>query len=206
MNYQVQGDRYIFIYGGGDKKWIQDFTLALEKTKRHETILRADAIIEHYHLGKDEPKIVPRFWIEIESKRLKKHQDGLDCEIQDIVKSLLCLKQDPQGWAILTKGYNVKVLGHGEAMYQTLADFDIWKDKVLQKEGFDIAFREYYETKVKDTKVRQPCEIINVDNNINGNVIATISCPNPTCGRVMEVSSVNYKCCHHDDTPQNGKI
>ncbi|WJX18827.1 Sieve element occlusion [Trifolium repens] len=205
LGIQVKGDRYIFIYGGGDKKWIQDFTLALEKTKRHETILRADAIIEHYHLGKDDPKIVPRFWIEIESKRLKKHQDALDCEIQDIVKSLLCLKQDQQGWVILTKGYNVKLLGHGEPMYQTLADFDIWKDKVLQKEGFDIAFKEYYETKVKDTYVKQPCEIINVDNNINGNVIATISCPNPTCGRVMEVTSVNYKCCHHDDATQKGK-
>ncbi|XP_004495334.1 protein SIEVE ELEMENT OCCLUSION B-like [Cicer arietinum] len=206
LGIQVKGDRYIFIYGGGDKKWTQDFTLALEKTKRHETILRADAIIEHYQLGKDDPKIVPRFWIEIESKRLKKHQDALDCEIQDIVKSLLCLKQDLQGWAILTKGYNVKILGHGEPMYQTLADFDVWKDKVLQKEGFDIAFQEYYDTKVKETRVRPPCEIINVDNNINGNVIATISCPNPTCGRVMEVSSVNYKCCHNDDAPHNGKI
>ncbi|XP_058745302.1 protein SIEVE ELEMENT OCCLUSION B-like [Vicia villosa] len=208
LGMQMKGDRYIFIYGGGDKKWIQDLTLALEKTKRHETILRADAIIDYYHLGKDEPKIVPRFWIEIESKRLKKHQDAIDCEIQDIVKSLLCLKQDPRGWAILTKGYNVKVLGHGEPMYQTLADFDVWKEKVLQKEGFDIAFKEYYETKVKDTNVGQPCESMNVDNNnnINGNVIATISCPNPSCGREMEVSSVNYKCCHKDDAPHNGKI
>ncbi|PNX74182.1 hypothetical protein L195_g039485 [Trifolium pratense] len=180
--------------------------MALEKTKRHEAILRADAIIEHYHIGKDDPKIVPRFWIEIESKTLKKHQDALDCKIQDIVKSLLCLKQDPQGWVILTKGYNVKLLGHGEPMYQTLADFDIWKDKVLQKEGFDIAFKEHYETKIKETYVKQPCAIINVDNNINGNVIATISCPNPTCGREMEVSSVNYKCCHRDHATQNGKI
>ncbi|PNX95445.1 sieve element-occluding protein, partial [Trifolium pratense] len=206
LGIQVKGDRYIFIYGGGDKKWIQDFTMALEKTKRHEAILRADAIIEHYHIGKDDPKIVPRFWIEIESKTLKKHQDALDCKIQDIVKSLLCLKQDPQGWVILTKGYNVKLLGHGEPMYQTLADFDIWKDKVLQKEGFDIAFKEHYETKIKETYVKQPCAIINVDNNINGNVIATISCPNPTCGREMEVSSVNYKCCHRDHATQNGKI
>ncbi|XP_045808120.1 protein SIEVE ELEMENT OCCLUSION B-like [Trifolium pratense] len=206
LGIQVKGDRYIFIYGGGDKKWIQDFTMALEKTKRHEAILRADAIIEHYHIGKDDPKIVPRFWIEIESKTLKKHQDALDCKIQGIVKSLLCLKQDPQGWVILTKGYNVKLLGHGEPMYQTLADFDIWKDKVLQKEGFDIAFKEHYETKIKETYVKQPCAIINVDNNINGNVIATISCPNPTCGREMEVSSVNYKCCHRDHATQNGKI
>ncbi|KAK7278464.1 hypothetical protein RJT34_23493 [Clitoria ternatea] len=197
LGIQVKGDRYIFIYGGSDKKWIQDFTLAVEKTRRDPTILRADAIIEHYQLGKEDPKIVPRFWIEIESKKLKKHKDALDCEIQDIVKSLLCLKQDPQGWVILTKGSNVKLLGHGEPMYQTLADFEIWKDKVLQKEGFDIAFKEYYETKLKEIYAREPCAYLNVDNN-SANVLATITCPNPTCGRVMEVTSVNYKCCHRD--------
>ncbi|KAJ1409424.1 Sieve element occlusion, N-terminal [Sesbania bispinosa] len=204
LGIQVKGDRYIFIYGGADKKWVQDFTLAVERTKRHETILRADAIIEHYHLGKDDPKIVPRFWIEIESKRLKKHKDGLDCEIQDIVKSLLCLKQDPQGWVILAKGCNIKLLGHGEPMYQTLAEFEIWKDRVLQKEGFDIAFKEYYETKLKEMYARQPCAYVNVDNN-NANVLATITCPNATCGRMMEVTSVNYKCCHRDaaDTTEN---
>ncbi|XP_027365787.1 protein SIEVE ELEMENT OCCLUSION B-like [Abrus precatorius] len=204
LGVQVKGDRYIFIYGGSDKKWIQDFTLAVEKTKRHATISRADAIIDHYQLGRNDPKVVPRFWIEIESKKLKKHKDALDCEIQEIVKSLLCLKQDPQGWAILTKGSNVKLLGHGEPMYQTLAEFEIWKDKVLQKEGFDIAFKEYYEAKLKEIYDRQPCAYMNVDNN-TANVVATITCPNPTCGRVMEVTSVSYKCCHRD-APNTGNI
>ncbi|KAK7268784.1 hypothetical protein RIF29_21493 [Crotalaria pallida] len=206
LGIQVKGDRYIFIYGGTDKKWVQNFTLAVDKIKRHETILRADAIIEYYHLGKDDPKIVPRFWIEIESKKLKKHQEELDCKIQDIVKSLLCLKQDPQGWVILSKGSNIKLLGHADPMYDTVKDFEIWQDKVLQKEGFDIAFKEYYETKVKEIYARQPCETINVDN-YNSNVLATITCPNPTCGRVMEVTSINYKCCHSDASDSgNGKI
>ncbi|XP_061371227.1 protein SIEVE ELEMENT OCCLUSION B-like [Gastrolobium bilobum] len=204
LGIQVKGDRYIFIYGGVDNKWIQDFTMAVEKTKRHETILRADAIIEHYQLGKNDSKIIPRFWIEIESKKLKKHNNPLDCEIQEIVKSLLCLKQDPQGWAILAKGHNIKLLGHGEPMYQTLADFELWQDKVLQKEGFDIAFKEYYDTKHKEVYAGQPCAYLNVDN-YPANVIATITCPNPTCGRVMEVTSVYYKCCH-GDAPNGGKI
>ncbi|KAK7344022.1 hypothetical protein VNO77_13221 [Canavalia gladiata] len=204
LGIHVKGDRYIFIYGGTDKKWIQDFTMAVEKTKRHPTIIRADAIIEHYQLGKEDPKVVPRFWIEIESKKLKKHKDALDCEIQEIVKSLLCLKLDPQGWVILAKGSNVKLLGHGEPMYQTLADFEIWQEKVLQKEGFDIAFKEYYETKLKEIYARQPCAFLNVDNN-TANVVATITCPNPTCARVMEVTSVNYKCCHRD-APIHGHI
>ncbi|CAL0299880.1 unnamed protein product [Lupinus luteus] len=206
LGIQVKGDRYTFIYGGADKKWIQDFTLAVDTIKRHETIVRADAIIEYYQLGKDDPKIVPRFWIEIESKKLKKHQEGLDCKVQEIVKSLLCLKQDPQGWVILSKGSNIKLLGHADPMYETVRDFEIWKDKVLLKEGFDIALKEYYETKVKEIYARQPCATINVDN-YDSNVLATITCPNPTCGRLMEVTSINYKCCHSDGSAGgNGKI
>ncbi|CAL5208251.1 unnamed protein product [Lathyrus oleraceus] len=199
---QVKGDRYIFIYGGTNNKWIQDFTLELEKIKRHETLKRADVIIENYQLGKEDPNRVPSFWIGVERKKQnKKHQEALDCEIQDIVKSLFCLKRDPQGWIILSKGQNIKLLGHGEPAYQTLAEFQNWKDRVLEKEGFDMAFKEYYEMKAKELSGRQPCEVVNVDT-YSSNVIATIACPNPMCGRVMEVSSVHYKCCHRDE-PNN---
>ncbi|KAK7278466.1 hypothetical protein RJT34_23495 [Clitoria ternatea] len=199
---QVKEDSYIFVYGSANTKWIQDFTLEMEKIKRNETIKRADVMIEHYQLGKVEPNRVPGFWIGIERKKqIKKHQEAVDCEIQEIVKSLFCLKRDPQGWVILSKGYNIKLLGHGEPVYKTVAEFQNWKEKVNEKEGFDIAFKEYYEGMVKEISAREPCEFINVDN-YNANVIATITCPNPTCGRVMEVTSVNYKCCHRD--AQNG--
>ncbi|MED6109771.1 hypothetical protein PIB30_036714 [Stylosanthes scabra] len=197
---QVQGDRYIFIYGGSNKKWIQDFTVEVEKVKRHESVKRADVVIDKYELGSS----VPTFWIGIERMRQnKKHQDAVDCEIQGIAKSLFCLKRDPEGWAILTKGQNIKLLGHGEAMYRTLAEFQSWKEKVFEKEGFDIAFKEYYDVKVKEIAEREPCSIINVDSSGGSSVIATITCPNPTCGRVMEVTSVNYKCCHRDNHDSN---
>ncbi|KAG5075635.1 hypothetical protein JHK84_056866 [Glycine max] len=181
------------------KSWntaVQDFTVAVEKTKGHATILNTDTIIDHYQLGKEDPTDVRRFWIEIERKRLKKHKDAVDCEIRKIVKTLLCLKQDQQGWAILTKGSNVRVLGHGEPMRQTLAEFDTWKEKVFQKEGFDVAFDEYYKTKLDELYARQQCDFVKN----NADVLVTIACPNPTCGRVMEVTSVNYKCCHRDAT------
>ncbi|KAL5195709.1 Protein SIEVE ELEMENT OCCLUSION B [Glycine soja] len=187
---QVTGDRYIFI------SRVQDFTVAVEKTKGHATILNTDTIIDHYQLGKEDPTDVRRFWIEIERNRLKKHKDAVDCEIRKIVKTLLCLKQDQQGWAILTKGSNVRVLGHGEPMRQTLAEFDTWKEKVFQKEGFDVAFDEYYKTKLDELYARQECDFVKN----NADVLVTIACPNPTCGRVMEVTSVNYKCCHRDAT------
>jgi hypothetical protein len=199
---QVKVDRYIFIYGGTNKKWIQDFTLELEKVKRHETTKRADVIIENYQVGKDDPNRVPSFWMGIERKKQnKKHQETVDCEIQEIVKELFCLRRDPQGWFILSKGHNIKLLGHGEPAYQTLVEFQNWKDKVLEKAGFDIAFKEYYEIKAKEISDREPCEVLNVDT-YSSNVIGTISCPNPMCGRVMEVSSIHYKCCHRDE-PNN---
>lgn len=199
----MKGDRYIFIYGGTNNKWIQDFTTELDKVKRHESVKRADVIIVNYQLGKDDPKLVHNFWTGIQMKKLqnKERQDAVDSRIQEVVNKLFSLRRDPQGWIILSKGNSIKLLGHGEPAYQTLLEFPNWKDKLLEKEGFDIAFQEYYEVKAKETADREPCEVINVDT-FNSNVIATISCPNPMCGRVMEVSSVHYKCCHCDE-PNN---
>jgi len=201
---QVKWDRYVFIYGGTNNKWIQEFTLELQKIKRHETIKRADVIIDNYQVGKDDPNRALSFWMGIDRKKQnKKHQEAVDCKIQEIVKILLCLKRDPQGWIILSKGQNIKLLGHGEPAYQTLVQFQNWKDKVLEKEGFDIAFKEYYEIKAKEISGREQCETVNVDT-YSSNVIGTISCPNPMCGRVMEVSSVHYKCCHRDEPNNHG--
>ncbi|KAK7278465.1 hypothetical protein RJT34_23494 [Clitoria ternatea] len=190
-------DRYVFIYGGNDSKWIRDFTVAIGKIKKHERIRNVDVMIEHYQLGKENPDKVPYFWIGIDGKKQHKCKDKVDCEIQEVVKSLLCLKQDPQGWVLLSKGKNIKLLGHGEPMYQAVADFDIWKEKVLEKEGFDVALKEYYDAKLMEISARNPCAIFT--DNYASNILATITCPNPTCGRVMEVTSVNYKCCHRDD-------
>ncbi|KAG5078713.1 hypothetical protein JHK86_002778 [Glycine max] len=52
-----------------------------------------------------------------------------------------------------------------------------WKERVLLKEGFDIAFQEYYDTQ-RDLPAPQPCEFNTLD------VLATITCPNASCGRV----------------------
>ncbi|KAL2325110.1 hypothetical protein Fmac_024168 [Flemingia macrophylla] len=194
---QVKKDRFIFIYGGNNNTWIQNFTQEVSQLKRNESIQRADVIIDYYQLGKGEGNSVPSFWFGVERKKQnKKHQETVGCEIQKIVKCLFCLKRDPQGWAILTKGHNIKFLCHGQAVHQTLAEFQNWKGKVLI-EGFDNAFKKYYDDKVKEISATQTCEFINVG--YTSSVIATITCPNPSCGRVMEVSSVNYKCCHRDD-------
>ncbi|KAG4910975.1 hypothetical protein JHK87_057091 [Glycine soja] len=138
---QVKENRYIFIYGGANNTWVQNFTHELSKIKMNENIQRADIIIENYELGKGKGELnnsVPSFWIG------ESHQEAVDCEIQKIVKCLFCLKRDPQGWAILSKGHNIKHLCHGQAVYQIVAEFQNWKERVFDREGFDIAFKEYY--------------------------------------------------------------
>ncbi|CAI8601800.1 unnamed protein product [Vicia faba] len=189
----IKGDTFIFIYGGTDPKWANDFSLAIEKIRRHEIIRKADAIIEQYHFGKDDKRIVPRFWIGIESLFAnmiqKKHKDPT----LDEIKSLLCLKQDQPGWVLLSKGPNVKLLGRGDQMLATAIDFEIWKEKVLEKAGFDVAFKEHYERKKRDS----PPACANMQlANYPADILDPIYCPDSGCGRSMEIASVSYKCCH----------
>ncbi|XP_057734526.1 protein SIEVE ELEMENT OCCLUSION B-like [Arachis stenosperma] len=192
-------EKYMFIYGGSDN-WVQKFTSGVNKLKKNKDIEAADVEIDYHNLGKrSSSNDVYSFWVSVErkSQKNKQHKDPLNCEIQEIARNLLCLKRDPQGWVILTKGRNIKLFAHGDPMYQTLSQFQNWKDKVHIKEGFDIPLTEYYHNKENEISERQqPCSVIN-----SSSVIATITCPNPTCGRVMEVTSVNYKCCHRDDDP-----
>ena len=190
---QIKGDTFIFIYGGTDPKWTHDFALAIEKIKRHEITRKADAVIEHFHFGKEDKRIVPRFWIGIESlfanMLQKKHKDPTIDEI----KSLLCLKQEQPGWVLLSKGPNVKLLGRGDQMYATAVDFEIWKEKVLEKAGFDVAFKEYYERKRREYPVA--CANMQLAN-YPADILESIYCPDSNCGRSMEIASVSYKCCH----------
>ncbi|KAK7306738.1 hypothetical protein VNO77_44694 [Canavalia gladiata] len=200
----IEEDRYLFIYGGTDSMWIQEFTGEVESLKRKvETVVQPDITIEPYQLGKEDPKVVPRFWIAIDSllasrKQMMKGSEGVQDFATREIKRLLFLKQDPKGWVILSKGYNVKLLGQGEAMYRTIKDFDKWHGKLHEEVSFDVAFKEYYERiKVKDHP--QKCEHNEIAN-YPTDILAPIPCPNMDCGRHMEVTSVNYRCCHGLET------
>ena len=181
----------------------------MEKIKRHEIIKRADAVIEHYPFGREDHRIVPRFWIGIESlfaNMIQKTQK--DPTIEEI-KSLLCLKQQQPGWVLLSKGSNVKLLGGGDPMLATAADFEIWKEKVLEKAGFDVAFKEYYEQKRRNYP--QECSHMQLAN-YPADILHPINCPDAACGRSMEIASVSYKCCHGQtahhkaEVPESGDV
>ncbi|XP_061353430.1 protein SIEVE ELEMENT OCCLUSION B-like [Gastrolobium bilobum] len=203
----MKADTFIFIYGGTDNQWMQDFSVAVDKIKRHEIIKKADAIIEHYAFGREEPRIVPRFWIGIESLFANMIQKkNKDPTIEEI-KSLLCLKQEQPGWVLLSKGSNVKLLGRGEPMLLTAAEFELWKDKVLEKAGFDVAFKEYYENKQRD--IPPVCAHMQLAN-YPADILDPINCPDPMCRRAMEIASVSYRCCHGHphkaEVPESGAV
>ncbi|XP_047160737.1 protein SIEVE ELEMENT OCCLUSION B-like [Vigna umbellata] len=199
----INRDCYIFIYGGTNSKWIEDFSSAVEKLKNSGTFSLVETTIESYKLGSESPKNVPRFWITIDNmlasrKRIKKG----DAEVEDSttreIKNLLSLKQDPNGWAILTKGSHVKLLGFGDAMLRTVMDLEIWKEKLDHEVSFDVAFKDYYE-KCEFKSVPKKCEHREFAN-YPTDILAHLPCPNKKCGHEMGVASVKYKCCHGLET------
>ncbi|XP_015958468.1 protein SIEVE ELEMENT OCCLUSION B-like isoform X1 [Arachis duranensis] len=198
----IEDDYYIFIFGGTSSKWIEEFETALNTLKRQ---IETTVPIELYRLGRDDSRVVPRFWIAIDSLLAnRKHTKGgggegvMDFSTREM-KRLLFLKQDPKGWVILSKGSNVKLLGQGEVMYRTVKEFEKWPRKLDDQEvSFDVAFKEYYERiKLKDGPPK--CEHSEIT--YPSDILARIPCPNVDCGRSMEVTSVNYKCCHGLEQP-----
>ncbi|XP_047150991.1 protein SIEVE ELEMENT OCCLUSION B-like isoform X2 [Vigna umbellata] len=192
-------DCYIFIYGGSDTKWVEEFTTAMDALKRKvESNVDLNMTIESFQLGKEDSKDVPRFWIAIDSlltsrKQVKGGERGNEFATNDI-KRLLFLKQDPKGWAILSKGKNVRLLGHGEAMCRTVKEFDTWHDK-LRPMSFDVAFTEHYRG-IKEKDGSKRCEENVICYGHPTDIVERITCPKKDCRRPMEVTSVNFKCCH----------
>jgi len=193
---------YIFIYGGTNTKWVEEFSTAVEKLKNSGTFSLAETTIESYKLGSESPKNVPRFWITIDNmlasrKRTKKGGEEVEDSTTREIKNLLSLKQDPNGWAILTKGSHVKLLGLGEPMLKTVMDFEIWKERLEHEVSFDAAFKDYYDNcEVKS--VPKKCEHREFAN-YPTDILARLPCPNK-CGHQMGVASVKYKCCHGHET------
>lgn len=180
---------------------MQEFSIAVEKIRRHEIIKKAEAVIEHYPLAKEDSTIVPSFWRGIGNllsiMNQKTHKDPTimnekthnEQTIYEI-ESLIRLKHS---WVLMSKGPNVKLLGRGDRMLATAVDFEIWKEKVLEKAGFDVAFKEYYDRRGGEFP-DDDCAVLQLEN-YPADTCGPIYCPDQ-CGRYMEIASVSYKCCH----------
>ncbi|CAL0299870.1 unnamed protein product [Lupinus luteus] len=126
---EVWEQKYIFFYGGKDKEWIQQFTKFANILTSDSTLKEANISIELFCL-EYEPLNVKRFWRGIESLFLTMVDKKTTSVTQEVQKLFSC--KNESGWALLTHGSTVLLIGHGTTMLKTLSEFDNWKKFVIK--------------------------------------------------------------------------
>ncbi|MED6143721.1 hypothetical protein PIB30_008668 [Stylosanthes scabra] len=89
-----------------------------------------------------------------------------------------------KGWALVSKGQNVLLIGCNEVMMSVVEGFENWRTNV----SLDIALKDYYDHVSKS--VNHHCVHFQSEN-IRSGVPAAFECPDPTCGMKMEIESDN---------------
>nr|GMC87023.1 protein SIEVE ELEMENT OCCLUSION B-like [Ipomoea batatas] len=166
--FEISEERYIFLYGGNDIKWIREFTSKVDEISFK--LIESD--IELIYVGKNEkvrasigeeqmsyllesPYHAWRFWTRLQSALLSRinylnaancHGDECNDEIAQGFKKLLgyeCKGATMEGWAMLSKGQKVVVCGQGAKMLRVINEYKNWKENMALK-SFDQAFKDYY--------------------------------------------------------------
>ncbi|KAF3456891.1 hypothetical protein FNV43_RR01545 [Rhamnella rubrinervis] len=189
----IKEDQYIFLYGGKDNEWIQQFTKKATAFVNDPIIKESKIIIELFTVGKsgkggEDHGILGKFWNGIESLFLTKVNKLVDPITQEIQK-LLSYKNE-SGWAVLCKGSRFVIVGHGFTILKAVDDFEKWKDAVKEK-GFEIALKEYHAKIVQSVR---HCSRLDIPS-ATGKLPKQMNCPE--CTRIME-AFISYKCCHVD--------
>ncbi|KAJ4729349.1 Protein SIEVE ELEMENT OCCLUSION B like [Melia azedarach] len=210
LNWIKEG-KYIFLYGGDDVEWVRRFTTAarsvanaeriplemvyLGKSNNSEQVRRVMATITVENLGYFwlEMKWVWLFWTRLESMFFSKLQLGSaydqDRMMQEIKKLLSYDRHG--GWAVLSKGSNVLVNGHGTTILPALLEYDMWKEHVPVK-GFDESFIERYQN---FHGVSRSCCRFEFSSH-SGRIPRSMTCPE--CHRIMK-KFTTFCCCHDVD-------
>nr|GMD87097.1 protein SIEVE ELEMENT OCCLUSION B-like [Ipomoea batatas] len=170
INDWIQEEKYIFLYGGNDMKWVQEFT-----SKVREVGSKTQLNIELVYVGRnkkirgiiDEKRMshspldnstsVWWFWTRLQSMFLSRihYLDVTNCPVKEYnndeilqgLKKLLAYESTNttiEGWALLSKGAKVVVCGHGTKMLRVLDEYQIWKENITPK-GFGQAFKDHHE-------------------------------------------------------------
>jgi hypothetical protein len=192
---QIKDQKYIFFYGGKDNEWIQQFTKRATALANDATIKEARISIELVSVGKgskgeDHLGILGKFWTGIESLFISKTHRKTDADSVTLeIQKLLSYKNE-SGWAVLSKGSNVVLSGHGTTILKVVEEFDKWKEFVREK-GFEFTFKEYHNKVLHTAHI---CCRIDIPNT-SGRIPENMKCPD--CPRIME-TYISFKCCHID--------
>ncbi|XP_021910778.1 protein SIEVE ELEMENT OCCLUSION B-like, partial [Carica papaya] len=217
LNWISEG-RYIFLYGGDDIEWIRKFTSAARfvakdsnipvemvyvgKSSHKEQVRKVTATItveKISHCWQD-PAMVWFFWTRLHSMLFSKIQlnkvDDHDDVMQGIKKLLSYDKAG--GWAVLAKGSELVILGHGSTTLPTLLDYEnTWKKEVVIK-GFDRSIKDYHSML---HNIANPCSRFDFPVTAGtGRIPQSMKCAE--CDRMM-VKHTTFTCCHdHEDVPE----
>nr|GLL17302.1 uncharacterized protein LOC109174238 [Ipomoea trifida] len=158
-------ENHIFLYGGNDAKWVQEFTSKVMEvsSKTHSNIqlayvgknemIRASIIKENKGRILTRPYHVWWFWTRLQSSFLSRinylnatSPGGDECndEIARGFKNLLACESESatiKGWAL--KGQKVIVSGNGAKMLRVMNEYQNWT-KSMAPESFGEPFKDYY--------------------------------------------------------------
>ncbi|KAM1369245.1 hypothetical protein ACFX2I_039752 [Malus domestica] len=189
----IKEGKYIFFYGGKDNDWIQKFKNKATAVANDPFIKGLKINIEPFCVGRspegaEDVQILRRFWNGIESLFFTNVYGQTDTVTKEVQK-LLSYKNE-SGWAMLSKGSTVVVIGHALTIWAVLNDFDTWKN-FIKNNSFEFSFKEHHEKVIQNVRHCLRLDISSVDQNIP----QTMECPE--CSRTMG-KFVSYQCCHTD--------
>jgi hypothetical protein len=204
------------LYGGDDTEWVRKFTnearkvaaaarIPLEmfyvgKGSKREQVRRVINTITLEKLSSSywqDPAMIWFFWTRLESMLFSKIQlgksddHGADPVMQEI-KRLLSYDREG-GWAVLSKGSSIVVNGHGNTVWTTLLEYEMWKENVALQ-GFDVAFKNHHDLRHGE---KYPCCRFEFSHNA-GRIPERMRCPQ--CHRNME-EFTTFLCCHEEGVP-----
>ncbi|XP_031111553.1 protein SIEVE ELEMENT OCCLUSION B-like isoform X2 [Ipomoea triloba] len=217
----IQEEKYIFLYGGNDMKWVQEFT-----SKVREVGFITQLEIELVYVGRNkkirgiihEKKLshsplhnstsVGWFWTRLRSMFLSRihYLAVINCPVKEYnndeilqgLKKLLTYESTNttiEGWALLSKGAKVIVCGHGTKMLQVMNEYQIWKENIAPK-GFGQAFKDHHD---KIFMNRHSCCTLEYPINLD-QIPENETCHE--CSRSMH-KFLTFTCCHGHDVDSN---
>ena len=186
---QIKEKKYIFLYGGQDNEWIQNFSKSAKVLVDDPMIKEKGISIESVPIQDD--NILKRFWNKIKNLFTSRAQreTRMDSVMLHIEK-LISYKKKKKEWAVLSQGSSI-ILISGKKMLTVLEKFDSWKQR-LEEKDFQSVFIEYHKEVLKPDD--QICHHMKIPYN-TAKIPETMECSH--CHRVMD-TYISFKCCHND--------
>ncbi|XP_019163757.1 PREDICTED: protein SIEVE ELEMENT OCCLUSION B-like [Ipomoea nil] len=213
----VNENKYIFLIGGNDLKWVKAFVskvmqvvslnpqLAIMITYLGSNVKVGSTILQDNICEAPTTAVGSWFiWARLRSIFLSRirflNQTYCDEDHDEIVeglKKMLAYEAKDsavEGWAMLCKGNKIVVCDLGDTMLTVMNEYEKWKESAIAK-GFDQAFKDHHEMLSRSiyASKHHPCCALDYPCNFD-KVPEIVKCPQ--CYHNMQ-KFVTFRC-HHD--------